>query len=327
MTYSVVIPTIGRAGLSPLLEVLDNDQGPAPCEVIVVDDSETRLGPAAARNAGWRAARGDWVAFLDDDVVLPPDWKAQLARDLEGLADDVAATQARIIVPLPSNRRPTDAERGTAGLADALWITADMAYRRSVLQRTGGFDERFPRAYREDAELAVRVQDLGHRIVRGDRITTHPVKPATFFTSVQQQRGNADDALMRRLLGPGWRARIGGRPGRLREHLVTTAAGLGAVLCGLVGLRRAGVALGLVWAGLTGRFAVQRILPGPRDPAEVAQMVVTSAAIPPVACWHRLQGELRWRRGAAHVRWDELRSRRDGPSVRRSEPGSRRAGR
>jgi len=39
----------------------------------------------------------------------------------------------------------------------------------------------------------------------------------------------------------------------------------------------------------------RRTAPGPRTPAEVATMIVTSAAIPPVACWHRLRGHARWR--------------------------------
>jgi len=296
MNYSVVIPTVGRPALDELLDALVEGEGPEPVEIIVVDDRETRLGPAAARNSGWREARGDWVAFVDDDVVLAPDWKAQLCADLEDLPDDVGASQARIVVPLPEDRKPTDAERGTAGLASARWITADMAYRREALARAGGFDERFPRAYREDAELALRVQDLGYRIVRGKRVTTHPVKPATFLTSVDQQRGNADDALLRRLVGPGWRARIGGQPGRFRTHVLTTGAGLGSVLCGLLGWRRAAVRLGLVWAALTGWFALRRIAPGPRTADEVVRMVVTSALIPPAACWHRVRGELRHRR-------------------------------
>lgn len=296
MSYSVVIPTVGRESLSDVLAVLRHGPGPEPDDVIVVDDSETRLGPAAARNTGWRAAQSDWIAFLDDDIVLSLDWKVRLAADLDALGEDVGASQARIVVPMPDDRRPTDAERGTAGLADAKWITADMAYRREALARAGGFDERFPRAYREDAELALRVQDLGYRIVRGSRVTTHPVHPSTFLTSLHHQRGNADDALLRRLVGPGWRARIGGQPGRLRTHVATTAAGLGAVLCGLSGRRRAALALGAVWAGLTARFAVERIAPGPRTPEEIARMLVTSVAIPPAACLHRLRGELRHRR-------------------------------
>jgi hypothetical protein len=68
------------------------------------------------------------------------------------------------------------------------------------------------------------------------------------------------------------------------------------VLCALFGRRRAAAVLGAVWAGLTARFAVERIAPGPRTPDEVARMVVTSIAIPPAACLHRARGELRHRK-------------------------------
>jgi HAD superfamily hydrolase (TIGR01662 family) len=56
-----------------------------------------------------------------------------------------------------------------------------------------------------------------------------------------------------------------------------------------------GGAAGLVWAALVTEFAAHRILPGPRSNDELARMLVTSIAIPPVACWQRLAGELRWR--------------------------------
>jgi glycosyltransferase involved in cell wall biosynthesis len=310
--YTVVIPTTGRKSLNVVLDVLVNGDGAAPREVIVVDDRPDPApalstpdgvrvlttggkGPAAARNAGWRAARSEWIAFLDDDVEPPPDWKDRLLKDVAGLPADVAASQARIKVPLPGNRRPTDWERSTAGLMDSLWITADMAYRRTALEQTCGFDERFPRAYREDVELALRVQAAGHKIVTGDRETMHPVRASNFLASLRAQRGNADDALMRRLLGPGWRAKVGGHPGRLRWHAVTTGAGTAAVLFRLLGWRRAAVLAGSVWAGLTAHFAYLRIAPGPGTLDEVARMLVTSVAIPPAACVHRLRGELRHR--------------------------------
>ena len=40
---------------------------------------------------------------------------------------------------------------------------------------------------------------------------------------------------------------------------------------------------------------MRRILPGPRTAREIAADDGTSAAIPPLAIWHRLRGELRWR--------------------------------
>ncbi|TDE32208.1 transferase, partial [Nonomuraea mesophila] len=52
----------------------------------------------------------------------------------------------------------------------------------------------------------------------------------------------------------------------------------------------------LAWGALTAEFAWRRIAPGPRTPAEVLRMVVTSVVIPPVACAHRLRGEWRARR-------------------------------
>lgn len=310
--YSIVIPTTGRAQLWTLLDRLDHATGPAPREVVVADDRPkwTSLalptenlrvrvvhswgrGPAAARNTGWRNADGEWIAFLDDDVLVGNDWPQRLAEDLAAGAD---ASQARITVPLPENRRPTDWERGTAGLEQARWITADMAYRRDALEAVGGFDERFPRAFREDADLALRVMLAGFTVAQGKRVTEHPVRPAGPLASLKAQRGNADNALMRRKYGRQWRQRIGERPGRLARHAFTTAAGLAALGLTVAGQRKAGLAAAGVWAAGTGRFAAERILPGPRTKDEIGRMLLTSALIPPAACLHRLTGEVRHRR-------------------------------
>ena len=127
LRYAVVIPTIGRPGLAELVTTVDGD--PAPSCIVIADD---RRDPAAeldlpARDAGWRAAGADWIAFLDDDVAIPVDWCRRLVKDLDELPENVAASQARIYVPAPAGRRPTDAERRTMNLSGALWITADMA--------------------------------------------------------------------------------------------------------------------------------------------------------------------------------------------------------
>src|SRR5439155_2972818 len=141
--------------------------------------------------------------FLDDDVLPTPDWAERLTADLD-VADDVGGVQGVVRVPLPADRRPTDWERVTAGLASGRWITADMAYRRAALAAVGGFDERFPRAYREDADLAYRVRRAGWRLVIGERRTLHPVRPESPWACLRAQRGNTDDALLRRMYGPGW---------------------------------------------------------------------------------------------------------------------------
>ncbi|WP_245887885.1 HAD-IIIA family hydrolase [Geodermatophilus tzadiensis] len=310
------MPTIGRPSLDVLLDALAAAPGPRPAALVVVDDRPegpplaverpglppVRLvrtgggGPARARNLGWRVARTPWVAFLDDDVVPDPDWYQRLDEDLTGLPADVAGSQGRVRVPLPADRRPTDWERGTAGLATSSWITADLAYRRAALAAVGGFDERFPRAFREDSDLALRVMDTGGRLVRGQRWITHPVRPTDRWVSVRVQAGNADDVLMRRLHGPDWRERADAALGRRPQHLAVTAAAVTAL--GLAAARRprAALAAALAWAAGTAEFAAARIAPGPRDRAEVATMALTSAAIPPLATWHWLRGVVRHRR-------------------------------
>jgi HAD superfamily hydrolase (TIGR01662 family) len=330
---TIVVPTLGRPSLQALLDALAASSGPRPRALVLVDDrrdptadalspSIARLGidvdvvrsggvgPAAARNAGWRRARTPWVSFLDDDVVPASDWYVCLGDDLAAAEDDragtVAGSQGMVEVPLPAGRCPTDWERGTAGLANSAWITADMSYRRSWLSRVGGFDERFPRAFREDSDLALRVLAAGGQLVRGQRRILHPVRPADDLASLRQQAGNADDALMRRLHGPMWRERAQAPPGRLPRHATIAAASLAATGAAVLGRpRAAALAAGLALAGLA-EFAAARILPGPRDAAEVRRMLITSAAIPYAATWHAARGTWSHRRAAPWTGVPEL---------------------
>lgn len=320
--YAVVIPTLGRPALRACLEALAHtaQNGPRPARVLLVDDRpETDReplptqslrslsdrvtvlttggsGPAAARNAGWREASEPWIAFLDDDVVVEADWAADLGAELAEIDDQVGGVQGRLRVPMPTNRRPTDWERTTAGLADSAWVTADMVYRADALARVGGFDERFRRAYREDADLALRILDDGWRLVRGRRRTTHPVRRTDRWASVRAQAGNADDALMSALHGPSWWVRAQAPRGRLPRHLAITAAGAGALLLAGLGRRRASLVAATGWFAGTAEFTLARIRPGPRTLEEVSTMTATSMVIPAAASWHWARGLLRSRR-------------------------------
>jgi len=179
LAIDIVIPTVGRPSLAPLLTRLAAAECEALGQVIVVDDSggglvkiggaaparttvlrtTGRRGPAAARNLGWQHSDAEFVAFLDDDVVPGEIWLTELVDDLRDLDPDVAAVQGRIAVP--RQVRPSDWERNTARLETASWITADLVTRRAALEAVGGFDERFRRAYREDTDLAVRLLRAG----------------------------------------------------------------------------------------------------------------------------------------------------------------------
>ncbi|WP_153504485.1 HAD-IIIA family hydrolase [Cumulibacter manganitolerans] len=338
--YAIVVPTIGRGSLERLIATLRDQALPDPTHrprvMVLVDDRSGEppaltapfsdlgwpvrvvrgfgRGPAAARNRGWRVARrsgAEWIAFLDDDVELPSGWMTALAADLAACGPRAGATQGRITVPLPPGRRPTDWERNTAALEGAAWATADMAYRVAALEATGGFDERFPRAYREDADLALRVRRRGFSLERGRRTVVHPVRPAPALQSLKVQAGNADDALMARLHGPGWRDAAEVPRGAFRRHIATVtmlcASTGAAVASSLVRSSRAAKAIrmvstigGAAWAASTLSFLFRRTRPGPspRDDvfaAELGRMTVTSVAIPVAATAHRLAGIMRWR--------------------------------
>ena len=328
MIFDVVIPTAGRPSLRLLVEALAGVED----RIVVVDDrrrpagplpvgNRVRVvrgpgrGPAAARNAGWRAGAAEWVAFLDDDVEPEPDWARRLAADLAAAAPDTGGVAGRIVVPLPSHRRPTDWERNTKGLEIARWATADLAYRRAALESVGGFDERFQRAYREDADLGLRVTAAGWRIVTGERLVRHPARTAPAAVSVSKQAGNADDVLIRALHGRSWRERAGAFPGRRPRHLAVAAAG--ALSAGAVAARRhrVAVAAGAGWLAGTLELTWARVAPGPRTAREVATMLWTSALIPFAATGWWLAGHATLRRRLVEGTVTSVSSAPSGPLV------------
>jgi glycosyltransferase involved in cell wall biosynthesis len=315
---SVVVPTVGRDSLHGLVRAVGAQIGPRrDVELIVVDDRRggvTRLaaaapavvvrgegrGPAAARNAGWRAARGAWIAFLDDDVQPSDRWLADLEADLGGASAGVGGVAGRVRAPLPPGP-PDDWQRETQGLASAKWISADIAYRRDALEAVGGFDERFPRAYREDADLAYRVREAGWSLAKGRREVTHPPRPEGRWISLARQRGNADDALLRRLYGRRWHELLEAPRGRRRRHLAVTGAALIAVIAGAAGRPALALAGGAGWLAGTAEFTAHRFRRAPGSARQLPSLIATSVLIPPAAVVYWCAGWWKHRRAAG---WD-----------------------
>ena len=125
-------------------------------------------GPAAARNRAIAATDSEFVAFMDaDDVCSPERLRLSLAKlEIEGF--DVIASALSFIdasgEPLPGEwARPGHAANDHwASLLERNWIgTPSVLLRRSVLDSTGLFDEKFTHA--EDYDLWLRI-GRGHSI-------------------------------------------------------------------------------------------------------------------------------------------------------------------
>jgi GT2 family glycosyltransferase len=203
---SVVIPTRNSASLlAKCLDSLRAELRAGDFEAIVADDGSAdadlrlveactrgdtgaaiglvrldRVGPAAARNAAAATARGEWLLFLDDDVVAPPGFLAK-ARGLlaEGVAD---------VVGCPDIPRPADSyvakslrylelasrrsvERRYAVKSAVLFI------RRSAWDALGGFESSRQYYQHEDTNLVARARAAGLRVLYDDRLWVHHRAP------------------------------------------------------------------------------------------------------------------------------------------------------
>lgn len=201
---SVVIPTLGRPILVQTLDALIRTQGFETLDVIVVGrvhdaviaDKIAKLVDCHAqirhievsyekgdssekKNVGWRAAFSEIVAFLDDDVVVAPDWPLRMREAFHN--PEVALVSGPGLVPPDAGRFARLAglalsspaagyaawryRKGEEDLIPISWskiIGCNMAYRRTVIEKIGGFDPAFWPG--EEMLAAFRAQQSGYSL-------------------------------------------------------------------------------------------------------------------------------------------------------------------
>lgn len=197
--FSVVVPTYNRlARLRHVIAALEQQAYPADAyEVIVISDGSTdgtdayletyrsamRLrwlpqvnkGPAAARNAGVQKAVGEFIVFIDDDVVPEPQLLEEHARSHREAGRDVVVL-GPLLTPESFKMAPwvrweqdmlmkqyNALLRGDWQATARQFYTGNASLRRCHIVAAGGFDENFRRA--EDIELAYRLADNGLEFV------------------------------------------------------------------------------------------------------------------------------------------------------------------
>ncbi|MCD6290609.1 MAG: glycosyltransferase [Anaerolineae bacterium] len=206
---SIVVPAYNAA---PLLErclrALQGQNLPAKeYEIIVVDDGSTddtarvasamgaRLiriphgGPAAARNAGIRAARGEIILFTDADCEPTPHWARSLAAafadpGVAGAKGTYLTRQrslvARFVQVEYEERYRRMVKRSRIDFID----TYSAGYRREVLIQNEGFNPVFSGPTVEDQELSFRLAAKGYRLVfvpQAQVYHQHVTSPISYF--------------------------------------------------------------------------------------------------------------------------------------------------
>jgi glycosyltransferase involved in cell wall biosynthesis len=250
-----------------------------------------KKGPAAARNAGWRNARGELIVFTDDDCIPQTDCLQQYWQAYLPCRNTAIAFSGQIKVPL--SRLPTDYEMNTRRLEEARFVTANCACSRNALELTGGLDEAFTMAWREDTALEFDLSEKDVPIIKlPDAVIVHPVRAANWGVSIREQKKSMFNALLYKKHS--WlydKTNTGRTP---RYYYIITMMLLLALVFSLNNLSLMTACL-IIWLALTAWFAWKRLRYTSRSLLHVAEMIYTSAIIPVLSVYWTIYGAIKFK--------------------------------
>lgn len=195
MFFSIVIPTYNR---KPILEkciyalenqVITDKNLVSGYEIIIVDDGSTdetiawlknqdfphlrwfqqsHQGPATARNLGVKNAQGEFIIFIDSDLVVTETFIQAHASCLSQRRQETPPrvfTYGRVI-NTSNFDNPTAEPYKLTDFSAAYFATGNVAIHRQWLEQAGLFDPQFQLYGWEDLELGVRLKKLGLKLIK-----------------------------------------------------------------------------------------------------------------------------------------------------------------
>ncbi len=207
---AVIIPVRNRPDFlrDCLNSLVAQDFPVRQCEVIVCDDhsemdlepmikmfrphlprlkllrQQEHLGPAAARNMGFRSSSAGIFVCLDSDIVCHPYFLKELLRTLKANSHWVGAEAALI----PNQDQPSPLYDAPVCDHGGRYHTAAIAYRRNAVFKAGGFDEEFKLAACEDLDFAARLLEQGMIGFASAAKAIHPLRKVILQTHWQWRR-------------------------------------------------------------------------------------------------------------------------------------------
>jgi len=173
-TVSVVIPfhppSQKRHELNKALDAINN-QTVKPCEVIVVEKDQSSYHN---RNEGWKKAKGDIIWFVDSDMIPDKDALEQALKVFKSKNPD--GVEGNIY--------------GNLSYGNSLgFMTGNIFYKKSILEKIGGFDESFAPRWRGDTDFGWSVLDAGGTILFCEKCKSfHPKLAASIVVMENEQR-------------------------------------------------------------------------------------------------------------------------------------------
>lgn len=216
--FSIVVPTYNRPrNIASCLEALSRVDYPRDrFEVIVVDDgsevpvrtfishffdkmnltviTQENAGPSMARNAGAKRARGDFLAFTDDDCMPAPDWLMTLTNRFK--TSPGCSVAGRCVNALEVNIYDAASQMLIEYLHayhnqvpdQARFITSNnLSLPVKLFEVVGGFDTSFPNAGGEDREFCEHLRHHGCQIIYAPEVVVHHSHGLTLSTFWRQQ--------------------------------------------------------------------------------------------------------------------------------------------
>jgi len=158
-------------------------------KIKIINNTKNK-GVSGARNSGIRKAKGEIIAFLDDDCIADKNWLNELIKPYKN--QDIIGVGGRITNPKPSNL----AELANEGLNDVAnksgvidrFIGGNMSFRTSFIKKIR-FDETLK--YGSDEwDVCATAKKHGHKLFYQHTSRVTHYHPSTFGSLIRQQYKN-----------------------------------------------------------------------------------------------------------------------------------------
>ncbi|MCB1277981.1 glycosyltransferase [Prosthecobacter sp.] len=196
---SIIIPTCNRTGdlrrcIEKLIPQLPED---GSVELIVTDDGSShathdmifssypmitwiqgpRLGPAANRNRGALTAQGEWLIFVDDDLLPGPNFVTAYLCAMQSASKQLCVLEGSTTRPTSPPSLLWEAPENVQAHGH-LACSCNFAIRAGTYRIMGGFDERYSGGvYAEDTDLSARLLRAGYQVqFVEDAGAVHPIR-------------------------------------------------------------------------------------------------------------------------------------------------------